>query len=396
MRIISLSGAVAGVLVANIPTALAWGAAGHEIIATIAQIYLDPSVLPVLCNILNSSSEPTPSAGEPPCYLAPIAAWADNVRRQPAYRYTAQLHYIGALDDSPSASCAFPGPRGWAAARDHNVLAAVGNSTHGLQQFLAGESSAAQGAEALKFLVHFVGDMHMPLHLTGRERGGNGARVLFDRRITNLHTVWDSRLIAQGLRTVSRNYTRALPGAQGVEAHLRGAIYDPYVRRIMHEGFAEGRFAAFHDWLACPAVEAQPSLFARAQALLGLGGDERRWDDGVLCPYAWAGDIHALNCELPVWPHELDARAPSGAHAGFEETHVEHAHHGLDEDEVVVDGGPLPHPGVLELDTPEYAGRIREEWIVERLLAMAGIRLAGILNGLILGAEGTVLRVGAT
>jgi hypothetical protein len=39
--------------------------------------------------------------------------------------------------------------------------------------------------EALKFLVHFIGDLHMPLHLAGRERGGNGIHVLFDGRQTS-------------------------------------------------------------------------------------------------------------------------------------------------------------------------------------------------------------------
>ena len=39
--------------------------------------------------------------------------------------------------------------------------------------------------EALKFLVHFYGDLHMPLHLAGRARGGNGIKVLFDGRPTS-------------------------------------------------------------------------------------------------------------------------------------------------------------------------------------------------------------------
>jgi hypothetical protein len=40
--------------------------------------------------------------------------------------------------------------------------------------------------EALKFLVHFYGDLHMPLHLAGRARGGNGIKVLFDGRHTSV------------------------------------------------------------------------------------------------------------------------------------------------------------------------------------------------------------------
>ncbi|KAI0944941.1 hypothetical protein AcV7_001608 [Taiwanofungus camphoratus] len=427
-----------------LPSALAWGAAGHEIVATIAQMHLHPAVLPVLCDILDPPSAQFPrsssSADYPPCHLAPIAAWADRVRRSPAYRYTAPLHYVGALDDLPSEACEFPGARGWAGKRDGNVLAAVRNSTTTLADFLDGEAGAREGEEALKFLVHFIGDMHMPLHLTGRERGGNGARVTFDGRVTNLHSVWDNLLIAQALRTVPANYTRPLagPGAPAVEAHLRGAIYDPYVRRIMHEGFGigangAGRFGpkAHDEWLECPAEDADEEsatiswVLEKVQTLLGyelfgirlgeserkhratelrpakrnsgrglgwLGShtssDEDRWDDSVLCPYAWAYPIHELNCAPPIWPAALDKASPASAdlHHGCASHDHSHDHdHDEDEYEASANGGPRPHPDLLELDTPAYAGHIRAEWVVERLLATAGVRLAGILNRVVLG-----------
>jgi hypothetical protein len=54
--------------------------------------------------------------------------------------------------------------------------------------------------EALKFLVHFYGDLHMPLHLAGRARGGNGIKVLFDGRPTSRLFILinlDAKLIGQ-------------------------------------------------------------------------------------------------------------------------------------------------------------------------------------------------------
>ncbi|EPS97390.1 hypothetical protein FOMPIDRAFT_1025014 [Fomitopsis schrenkii] len=436
MRIALVSAAV---VLAGAPGALAWGAAGHEIVATIAQMHLHPDVLPVLCDILDPSSaslsNDSSPATHPPCHLAPIAAWADRVRMTPAYRHTATWHYVGAVDDSPGAACAFPGERGWSGRRDSNVLAAVGNQTRAVAGFLDGEGGLADAADALKFLVHFAGDMHMPLHLTGRERGGNGAKVTFDGRMTNLHSVWDSFLIAQALRTIPANYSRPMLGA--LEAHLRGSIYDGYVRRLMVDGFGVaraagvGRFSAVEEWLECPSddedmdedttlqpwpiVQTVLRTLGMAAPREGLakrnrgvrrrrhhhkraGGDlwgwltgstardEARWDDDVLCPYAWARDIHALNCAFPIWPAELDASSSKST-----STHDCGAHdHGsegeLSEGEMgEMDRRPRPHPELLELDTPEYAGRLREGWVVERLLAMAGIRLAGILNGLVLG-----------
>lgn len=48
--------------------------------------------------------------------------------------------------------------------------------------FLFSMRSIAQKDIALRFLVHFVGDMHQPLHLTGRMRGGNDGKSRARRR----------------------------------------------------------------------------------------------------------------------------------------------------------------------------------------------------------------------
>ncbi len=170
-------------ILASVPAAYAWGAAGHQIVATIAQIYLHSTTLSNVCEILYPGS--STSRQSPPCNLATIASWADQIKRQPKYRYTAPLHYIGALGDHPSEACAFPGPRGWAGKKDANVLGAVRNVTNILVEYTNGLYDAEAAADALKFLVHYLGDMHMPLHLTGRDRGGNGDRVTFDGRVTS-------------------------------------------------------------------------------------------------------------------------------------------------------------------------------------------------------------------
>jgi hypothetical protein len=81
------------------------------------------------------------------------------------------------------------------------------------------------------------------------------------------------------------------------------------------------------------------------------GGPPQTSDTDTLCPYAWTTDIHQLNCKI-VWPPELDKPETDGA----------------------------PRKEYLELDTPKYSGAIEKQWIVERLLAQGGVRLAGILN----------------
>jgi hypothetical protein len=63
--------------------ALSWGAGGHEIVATIAQVHLHPTTKQHLCRILPPQAK---------CHLAPVAAWADQVRGR--YRETGPMHYI--------------------------------------------------------------------------------------------------------------------------------------------------------------------------------------------------------------------------------------------------------------------------------------------------------------
>lgn len=190
-------------------------------------------------------------------------------------------------------------------------------------------------------------------------------------------------------------------------------------------------------WLECPAsestlastfmhpfaetIEASATGMAWMQMVMGYlwptwfaGRKERKaveldWDDQKLCPYAWAKPIHELNCDL-VWPPEIDeppyshstnsrfGRASSslgghghahgcghGAASVGEEIQQLHAFmDGTTEDSHMKEGDWLglttPRNTYLELDTPKYAGMIEKGWVLEKLLAMAGIRLAGHLN----------------
>src|SRR5262249_43039498 len=109
-----------------------------------------------------------------------------------------------------------------------------------------------------------------------------------------------------------------------------------------------------------------------ASADIFSAGDET--DDDKLCPYHWAKPIHQLNCDI-VWPKELDEPPYSQRQSVSPE---ENCH--FPELEAESDDLESQARIYLELDTPEYSGLIADEWIIEKLLAMAGVRLAGILN----------------
>lgn len=102
-------------------------------------------------------------------------------------RWSAQLHYVGGKGDHPPQQCLFPGLNGWSGREGINVLGGIRNTTGLLEEWVqaGGPEGDPIAEEALKFLIHFLGDLHMPLHLTGRDRGGNSDKVRWDGRITS-------------------------------------------------------------------------------------------------------------------------------------------------------------------------------------------------------------------
>lgn len=147
---------------------------GHAIVATIAEIYLDPTVLPTLCSILD---EPGRS-----CSLASVASWADQIRNK--MRWSAPLHYANAVADHPPQLCQFPGAKGWEGKKDINVLGGIRNTTNLLTRWVEEGSDPEDPVanEALKFLIHFAGDLHQPFHLVSRARGANDVYVRWGKK----------------------------------------------------------------------------------------------------------------------------------------------------------------------------------------------------------------------
>lgn len=178
--------------------------------------------------------------------------------------------------------------------------------------------------------------------------------------ITDLHSVWDGLILAKAIRNTPSKYNNPLPD-EDIEQHLKGAIYDPFIRKVVWEGLGNKWVDELESWIECPAVPddqgIQVSRWDQTKQLL-LGGNPNGVviDDEVICPYHWSKPIHQMNCDF-VWPKEMDE--PPYGHP-FR---------------------PRSEP-YLELDTPEYGGMIADEWILEKLMATGGIRLASILNWL--------------
>ncbi|HEY3521764.1 MAG TPA: S1/P1 nuclease [Rhodanobacteraceae bacterium] len=172
-------------LIAIAPVAFAWGPLGHRVIAQLAQKQLAPAALAQVDLLLAVAGAHR---------LADIATWPDDLRDlDPAfYKRTAKLHYV----NFHSRDCIYDPPRD--CARDRCVVWAIGHYAA-----ILGDRSRddAERAQALSFVVHFVGDVHQPLHASYRDdKGGNDFQVRWHGRGTNLHRIWDSTLLnATGL-----------------------------------------------------------------------------------------------------------------------------------------------------------------------------------------------------
>jgi len=161
----------------------AWGPEGHSIVAEIAQRRLSAEAAAKVREILGENAS-----------LASVASWADDYRG--LHRDSSGWHFVDiplAADDYEESRDCPPSPEG------DCVIHELGRNLHDLTDRAL---SAAQRRDALKFVVHFVGDVHQPLHTVGELHGYNDLAVCYfsspaknDCVATNLHSVWDVGLI---------------------------------------------------------------------------------------------------------------------------------------------------------------------------------------------------------
>lgn len=167
--------AVFGILAGCLPV-YGWWEEGHRLVARIAEAQLTPIARARVKAILGLNET-----------LASVSAWADEIRSQ--RRNTAPWHYIDIPINQPHLDMARDCPSGdCVLVKIEDFRKALGDPA----------LDAAHRREALLFLVHFVGDMHQPLHCSDNDdQGGNRTpvRLLSQERPTNLHSAWDGALL---------------------------------------------------------------------------------------------------------------------------------------------------------------------------------------------------------
>jgi len=195
-------------LLAALPQSYAWGDLGHQTIAYIAQHYVAPATATWAQGILKDTST---------SYLANVATWADSYRETKAGAFSESFHFIDAQDNPPS-SCNVDYSRDCGATGC--VISALQNYTSRVTDT---SLSTTEINYAMRFIVHFVGDMHQPLHDEAGERGGNEIDVLFDGAKGNLHAIWDTQIPEKS--TGGYGLTVAAAWGKNLSAAIDSGIY---------------------------------------------------------------------------------------------------------------------------------------------------------------------------
>jgi len=180
----------------------AWGCEGHQAVALIAERHMSAHALEMANKILQGSpidpALPRFCASQGLDRLADSATWADDLRKDNPE--TSAWHYIDIPRDAPRSAMAESCPVSTGC-----VTLAIAHQIEVLRDDRAAPRALA---DALRFIIHFVGDLHQPLHCaSNNDLGGNCVPIEFignapveknpqyESYTPNLHAIWDYALI---------------------------------------------------------------------------------------------------------------------------------------------------------------------------------------------------------
>lgn len=154
----------------------AFGLNGHRIVARIAEGHLTPKAAAEIRRLTGGQ------------LLTQLATWPDEIRSDPDWGQASAWHYLS-IDDDESFQDFSRNPAG-------DVWSALVRFEKQLRARQKKDSEGMTLKQALAFYIHFVGDIHQPLHVGRRDDyGGNAIEVTWFGEDSNLHRVWDEGLI---------------------------------------------------------------------------------------------------------------------------------------------------------------------------------------------------------
>ena len=150
---------------------LGWGKTGHRIVGKVAETYLTKNAKTQIKKLMGHHD------------LSRMSNWADEIKSDPEWKKANDWHW-----------CTIPD--GETYKKDKHSGQAVEKINEFISTLKNKKSKKEEKQIALKFIVHLIGDLHQPLHVgNGLDRGGNNVRLKWFNESTNLHSIWDSKLI---------------------------------------------------------------------------------------------------------------------------------------------------------------------------------------------------------
>jgi len=201
----------------------AWGSVGHRTVGTVAERFLSPAVQRELAKYLQEES------------LGEVSNWADSIKATPEiWGHSKWYHF----ESVPDGSTYLKSKK--AMAPDERKLGGTIEALLEAQRiFLSSKTTRTEKTNALKFIVHFIGDIHQPLH-SGRpeDNGGNKIPIKWNDHNTNLHAVWDTYIIQEAYEEISK-------------AQAKQISDEDYADHLLDKfaGVSPGKFDDFNAWL---------------------------------------------------------------------------------------------------------------------------------------------------
>jgi hypothetical protein len=225
-------------LAASPQRASAWGDDGHKTVALIAQHYLMPAAKTKIAAMLAADADNLAKHD-----LASEATWADKYRdsnnRRDHYQQTQQWHFVDMEIEGADIGTAcfgrFPLPAGTLASNGDPKACVVDKAKQFADELGAQGTDPEERLFALKFLLHFVGDMHQPLHSSdNHDRGGNSVKVsavgIPHKSKDELHGYWDTQFV------------------DGIGGKSPSALSAKLIKQITPDQVTSWSAGSFDDW----------------------------------------------------------------------------------------------------------------------------------------------------
>ncbi len=203
---LSMLAAILAVLLCSTPSAHAWGCKGHQTVALIAEKHLTPEARQLVEKLLGENPiDPKLKrwcGNATPDLMVDASTWPDDVRNE---RHNGPWHYIDI-------------PRGKHKGSLEEYCSTDGCVTRAIEEQRAilkdKSTDSVKRAEAIRYLIHFVGDMHQPLHaINNGDNGGNCVPVKYlhhepllnpqhperEDYSPNLHQIWDTEIVERDM-----------------------------------------------------------------------------------------------------------------------------------------------------------------------------------------------------